>query len=177
MRGFSNLENLCLFFILPFSCSKMNECSPSQLLFWIRTLSQCKLTSPTTCCFFFKFIFCCHSERLRQLLRSTLLLVFDCGLIVLLWEVCFLCLKCGFKHPMLFSSWVVIWLCTSHSRSYSFSKSCGVSKYCDYLKILAVISLQQRVDFFSRAEKLKCAANFYLGIMLLIDFSGVNMVS
>lgn len=49
---FSNPENLGLFFIFLFSCSRMSENKLTQLIHWIYTLSQCKLTSPSSAFFF-----------------------------------------------------------------------------------------------------------------------------
>lgn len=60
MRGFSNPENLCLFFILLFSYSKMSQNNLTQLIFWIYTLSQPKLTSPYHLGFFLSYH---HSEQ------------------------------------------------------------------------------------------------------------------
>lgn len=60
MRGFSNPENLCLFFSLLFSYSKIIQNNLTQLICWIYTLSQPKLTSPYHLGFFLSYH---HSQQ------------------------------------------------------------------------------------------------------------------
>lgn len=115
MRGFSNPENLCLFFILLFSYSKMSENNPTQHICWIYTLSQSKLTSPHHLIFSFL-----SSLRAVRAVSQEYPVGNSGG-----WLSC--CVKSspnekhGFKSPVLFSSLVVIWLGTSHPCDYSFS--------------------------------------------------------
>lgn len=98
MREFSNPENLCLFFMLLFSCSKMSENSLTQLIHWIYTLSHCKLTSPSSA-FFFPVI----TQNIRAVSQD------GNGAVKSGPNV-----KHGFKVQCFFSFSVVIWLGTSH---------------------------------------------------------------